>query len=43
MRIALLESYYGGSHKDWADGYARHSRLDSPWMACWSQLTKPTT
>ena len=28
MRIALLESYYGGSHKAWADGYARHSRHD---------------
>ena len=28
MRIALLESYYGGSHRAWADGYARHSRHD---------------
>ena len=28
MRIALLESYYGGSHKAWADGYQRHSRHD---------------
>ncbi len=26
MRIALLESYYGGSHKAWADGYQRYSR-----------------
>lgn len=26
MRIALLESYYGGSHKAWADGYCRFSR-----------------
>ncbi len=26
MRIALLESYYGGSHKAWADGYKRFSR-----------------
>ena len=26
MRIALLESYYGGSHKAWADGYRRFSR-----------------
>ena len=26
MRIALLESYYGGSHKAWADGYQRFSR-----------------
>ena len=28
MRIALLESYYGGSHKAWADGYQRFSRHD---------------
>ena len=26
MRICLLESYYGGSHKAWADGYKRFSR-----------------
>ncbi len=26
MRIALLESYYGGSHQAWADGYCRFSR-----------------
>ena len=26
MRITLLESYYGGSHKTWADGYQRASR-----------------
>ena len=28
MRITLLESYYGGSHKAWADGYQRASRHD---------------
>ena len=28
MRIALLESYYGGSHKAWADGYRRFSQHD---------------
>ena len=28
MRIALLESYYGGSHKAWADGYKAFSALD---------------
>ncbi len=28
MRIALLESYYGGSHRAWADGYQRFSRHD---------------
>lgn len=28
MHIALLESYYGGSHKTWADGYQRHSSHD---------------
>ncbi len=26
MRITLLESYYGGSHKTWADGYQRASK-----------------
>lgn len=25
MKIALIESYYGGSHQAWADGYARRS------------------
>ena len=28
MRITLLESYYGGSHRAWADGYKRFSRHD---------------
>lgn len=28
MQFALLESYYGGSHKTWADGYQRVSRHD---------------
>ncbi len=28
MRIALLESYYGGSHQAWADGYKQFSRHD---------------
>lgn len=26
MKICLLEPYYTGSHKNWADGYAAHSR-----------------
>ena len=25
MRILLIEPYYGGSHRAWADGYAQHS------------------
>jgi glycosyltransferase involved in cell wall biosynthesis len=25
MRILLIEPYYGGSHRAWADGYAAHS------------------
>ena len=25
MRILLVEPYYSGSHKAWADGYAQHS------------------
>jgi len=28
MRIALVEPYYGGSHRAWADGYAASSRHD---------------
>lgn len=28
MRVALLESYYGGSHKSWADGYQQFSQHD---------------
>ncbi|MCP4544572.1 MAG: DUF3524 domain-containing protein [Chloroflexi bacterium] len=27
-KILLLEPYYGGSHRAWADGYAAHSRHD---------------
>lgn len=26
MKILFLESFYGGSHKDFADGYIKHSR-----------------
>ncbi|MBN1178283.1 MAG: DUF3524 domain-containing protein [Anaerolineae bacterium] len=26
MRILLVEPYYGGSHRAWASGYARHSQ-----------------
>lgn len=25
MRVAILETYYGGSHKTWADGYTQHA------------------
>lgn len=28
MRILLIEPYYTGSHRSWADGYARHSGHD---------------
>ena len=28
MKIALVEPYYGGSHKAWADGLASHSMHD---------------
>ncbi len=28
MRVTLVEPYYGGSHRAWADGYATHSRHD---------------
>lgn len=28
MRVAILETYYGGSHKAWADGYAKHTQHD---------------
>ena len=26
MRVLLIEPWYGGSHRAWADGYRRHSR-----------------
>ena len=26
MDVLLIEPYYGGSHKTWADGYKRHSQ-----------------
>lgn len=28
MRVLLVEPYYAGSHRAWADGYAAHSRHD---------------
>jgi hypothetical protein len=28
MRILLIEPYFGGSHKAWAQGYVTHSRHD---------------
>lgn len=28
LRIALIEPFLGGSHRAWAEGYARHSRFD---------------
>lgn len=28
MKVAILESYYGGSHKTWADGYQKFSSHD---------------
>jgi glycosyltransferase involved in cell wall biosynthesis len=28
VKILLVEPYYGGSHKSWADGYAAHSAND---------------
>lgn len=40
MRIALLESYYGGSHKAWADGYCRHSRHDVELLTMPAQFWK---
>ena len=40
MRIALLESYYGGSHKAWADGYQRHSRHDIELLTMPAQFWK---
>ena len=40
MRIALLESYYGGSHKAWADGYQRFSRHDVQLLTMPAQFWK---
>ena len=40
MRIALLESYYGGSHKAWADGYKRFSRHEIDLLTLPAQFWK---
>ena len=40
MRIALLESYYGGSHKAWADGCQRFSRHDIDLLTLPAQFWK---
>ena len=40
MRIALLESYYGGSHKAWADGYRRFSRHEIDLLTLPAQFWK---
>ena len=40
MRISLLESYYGGSHKAWADGYQRFSRHDIDLISLPAQFWK---
>ena len=40
MRVALLESYYGGSHKAWADGYRNFSRHDIDLLALPAQFWK---
>ena len=40
MRIALLESYYGGSHQAWADGYQRFSRHDIDLLTLPAQFWK---
>lgn len=40
MRIALLESYYGGSHKAWADGYQRHSQHEIELLTLPAQFWK---
>ena len=29
MRIFIVEPYYGGSHRSWADGFAEHSQHDA--------------
>ena len=40
MRIALLESYYGGSHKAWADGFRRFSRHEIDLLTLPAQFWK---
>ena len=40
MHIALLESYYGGSHKTWADGYHQFSRHDIELLTMPAQFWK---
>ena len=32
MHVLLIAPYFGGSHRAWAEGYARHSRHRVDWL-----------
>ncbi len=40
MHVLLIEPYYGGSHRAWADGYQRHSRHDVSLLTLPAQFWK---
>ncbi len=40
MRVLLIEPYYGGSHRAWADGYQRHSWHDVTLLTLPAQFWK---
>ena len=40
MNILLIEPYYTGSHKQWADGYKKHSRHDIKILSLKGQFWK---
>jgi len=53
LRVALVEQFFGGSHRAWAEGYARYSTHDVrlfslppahwKWPVSYTHLTLPTT
>lgn len=40
MKILLIEPYYGGSHRTWADGYQRHSQHEVTLLTLPAQFWK---
>lgn len=40
MRVLLIEPYYGGSHRAWADGYQHHSRHEVTLLTMPAQFWK---
>ena len=40
MKILLIEPYYSGSHKQWADGFKNHSRYEIKILSLKGQFWK---